>query len=96
MLDANPPNPGPDSSPELVVVFEANDRVQLAMAKGLLDDARIPYFAVGEIDTLVQGVNGFLRKWVRLQVPKACEREARELLQQLLLPIPEEPSEPEA
>jgi hypothetical protein len=95
MLDANPPNPGPDPSPELVVVLETNDRVQLAMAKGLLKDARIPYFAVGEIDTLVQGVNGFLRKWVRLQVPRAVEPEARELLRQLEIPIAEESSEPE-
>jgi hypothetical protein len=96
MLDANPPNPRPDPSPELVVVLETNDRVHLAMAKGLLDDAGIPYFVMGQIATLIQDVDGFLRKWVRLQVPKDCESEARELLRQLEIPIAEEPTEPEA
>ena len=95
MLDANPPNPAPDPSPELVVVLETNDRVHLAMAKGLLDDARIPFFVMGQIATLIQDVDGFLRKWVRLQVLRAFEPEARDLLRQLEVPIPEESSEPE-
>jgi hypothetical protein len=98
MLDANPPTPPDHFYPEreLVVVFETNDRVQLAMAKGVLDDAGIPYFVMGQIATLVQGVDGFLRKWIRLQVPRDREAEARELLQQLEVPIQDEPADTEA
>jgi hypothetical protein len=69
------------SANELVVVLETNDRIQLAMAKGLLEDAGIPLFIGGQIATLYQGVDGFLRKWVRLQVPRDREADARELLE---------------
>jgi Putative prokaryotic signal transducing protein len=74
-----------DPDLDLVVVFETNDRVQLAMATGLLEDAQIPFFALGQIATLVQDVDGFLRKWIRLQVPRNREAEARELLATLLV-----------
>jgi hypothetical protein len=98
MLDANPPDRRPDSSdpPELVVILETNDRVHLALAKGLLEDAAIPYFVMGQIATLIQDVDGFLKKWVRLQVPRSCESEARELMMQLQFPIPDDFVEPEA
>jgi len=62
------------------VVLETNDRIQLALAKGLMEDAGIPFFVLGQIATLVQDVDGFLHKWVRLQVPRDREAEARELL----------------
>jgi len=75
---------------ELVVVLETNDRVQLAMAKGLFEDAGIPMYVLGQIATLVQDVDGFLKKWVRLQVPRDREAEARELLEQVLQPLPED------
>jgi hypothetical protein len=74
--------------PEPVIVFETGDPLQLAMAKGLLEDAGIPFFVEGQIATLVQGVDGLLHKRVRLQVPRDCEAPARELLQQLLRPVP--------
>jgi hypothetical protein len=99
MLDANPPDRRPDPfdpSPDLVVVLETNDRVQFAMAKGLLDDAGIPCFVMGQLATLVQGLDGFLRKWICLQVPRSCEAEARELLEQLSAPIPEDTTDTEA
>ena len=67
----------------LVVVLETNDSVLLAMAKGLLEDAAIPFFILGQIATLVQDVDGFLHKWVRVQVPRDREAEARELLEEL-------------
>ncbi|MGD0297829.1 MAG: DUF2007 domain-containing protein [Bryobacteraceae bacterium] len=73
-----------DPDLDLVVVFETNDRVQLAMATGLLEDSKIPFFALGQIATLVSDVDGFLHKWVRLQVPRDREAEARELLELLL------------
>ncbi|HUI77008.1 MAG TPA: hypothetical protein VLY24_03805, partial [Bryobacteraceae bacterium] len=59
-----------------------------------LENAGIPLFVLGQIATLVQDVDGFLRKWVRLQVPRDREAEARELLEQLLQPVPEDANEP--
>ena len=78
-----------DPTLELVVVLETNDRIQLAMARGLLEDAGIPLFVLGQIATLVQGIDGLLHKRVGLQVPRDREAEARELLEQLLQPVPE-------
>ena len=80
-----PPEQAVHSTPllGLVVVLETSDRVQLAMAKGLLEDAGIPFFALGQIATLVQDVDPFLHKVVRVQVPRDREAEARELLEQL-------------
>jgi len=75
-----------DPTLDLVVVLETNDPVQLAMAKGLLEDAGIPFFVLGQIATLVQDVDGFLHKWVRVQVPRDREADARELLQELVEP----------
>jgi len=72
----------------LVVVLETNDPFQAAMARGLLEDAGIPLYVLGQIATLVQEVDGQLRKWVRLQVPRDCEAEAREILEQVLHPAP--------
>ena len=79
----------------LVVVLETTDRVLLAMAKGLLEDAGIPFFVLGQIATLVQDVDGFLNKWMRLQVPRDREAEARELLAELLEPETLPPGEGE-
>jgi hypothetical protein len=79
-----------DPNLELVVVLETSDRVQLAMAKGLLEQAGIPLFVLGQIATLVTDVDGMLHKWVRLQVPRDREAEARELLEEMLQPLPEE------
>jgi len=80
---------------ELAVVLETSDPVQLAMAKGLLVEAGIPFYVLGQIATLVQDVDGFLRKWVRLQVSCDREAEAREILEQIQ-PIPQEAADGEA
>jgi hypothetical protein len=72
-----------ESGTKLVVVLETNDQIQLAMAKGLIEDAGIPLFIQGQMATLYQSVDGFLRKWVRLQVPEDRAAEAQELLEQL-------------
>ncbi len=82
-----------DPSIELVVVLETNDRMQLAMAKGLLEDAGIPYYGLGQITTLVNDVDGLVRKWVRLQVPRDREAEAREVLEAVTVPVTDDPSE---
>jgi hypothetical protein len=67
----------------LVVVLETNNQIQLALVKGLLEEAEIPYFILGQITTLVSDVDGFLHKWVRVQVPRDREAQARELLEEL-------------
>jgi hypothetical protein len=66
------------------VILETNDGVRLALAKGLLEDAGIPFFLLGQIATLVQDIDPFLRKWVRIQVPRDRESEARALLDVLI------------
>ena len=87
-LLAGTPPPEPvdrfDPTLGLVVVLETNDRVQLAFAKGLLEEAGIPFFILGQIATLIQDVDGFLHKWARVQVPRDREAEARELMEELL------------
>ena len=77
----------------LVVILETNDRMELSLAKGLLEDAEIPFYVLGQIATLVQDVDPFLHKWVRLQVPRDREAEARELLEGMLTPIADEAGE---
>jgi Putative prokaryotic signal transducing protein len=89
LLEGTPPEPDPhfDPSLDLVVVLETNDRFQAALAKGTLEDAGIPFFVLGQITTLVNDVDGFLRKWVRIQVPRDREAEARELLEEVMQPV---------
>ena len=78
-----PPEPARPFDPtlDLVVVLETNDGIQLALAKGMLEDSDIPFFVLGQIATLVQSVDASLHKWVRVQVPCDREAEARELLE---------------
>jgi hypothetical protein len=88
-LLAGAPPEEPDSfdpSLELVVVLESNNGVQLAMARGLLEEAEIPYYTLGKITRLVNDVDPFLNKWVRLQVPRDREAEALEVLEPVLHP----------
>jgi hypothetical protein len=86
LIAGAPPSDSFDPSLELVEVLETNDGVQLAMAKGMLEDAGIPFFLLGRIATLVQDVDPFLHKWVRVQISRDREAEARELLEPLLHP----------
>jgi hypothetical protein len=72
----------------LVVVLETNDQIQFALAKGLLADAGIPLFVQGQLATLYQAVDGFLRKWVCLQVPEDRAAEAQQILEPVLTPRP--------
>ena len=82
-----------DPNLELVVVLETSDR-ELAMAKGLLESAGIPLFVLGQIATLIQDIDPYLHKWVRLQVPRDREPEARsssisQWLRTFRIPTPE-------
>lgn len=74
----------PDDSP--VVVLETNNTIQLAMARGLLEEAEIPYNLNGQIATLVTDVDPMLQKWVRIEVPRECQEEALEALAPVLSP----------
>jgi hypothetical protein len=85
-----------DPALELVVVMETSDRVELAMAKGLLESAGIPMFVLGQIATLIQDIDPYLHKWVRLQVPRDREEEARELLDQLHQPVVQDSADADA
>lgn len=86
---APPPEPPDPFDPALglVVVLESNDSMQLGMAKGLLEEAGIPYYALGQITTLIQDVDPYLHKWQGLQVPRDREAEAREIMQGMLQPV---------
>jgi hypothetical protein len=85
-----PPLTGPEFDPniDLVVVFESNDAVENAMAKGALEAVGIPFFALGQIATLVQDVDPLLRKLIRIQVVADREQEALEVLELLEMPAP--------
>ena len=93
-----PPQPESPSNPDLnlVVVLETNDPFALTLAKELLKEADIPYFVLNQITTLVNDVDPMLRKWVRLQVARDREAEARELVASLVQsqPISGSPGEP--
>jgi len=77
-----------ESANRLVVVLETKDQIQLAMAKGLLEHAGIPLFIQGQFATMYQNVDGFLHKWVRLQVPEDRAAEAQEVLELVRRPRP--------
>ncbi len=79
-----------DPNAELVVVLETSNRIQLAMAQGLLEDAGIPSFVLGQVTTIVSDADAFLHKWLRLQIPQEREAEAREVLEPILNPVPYE------
>jgi hypothetical protein len=97
LTGAPPPEPTDPSSPDLglVVVLATNDSILLALAKGLLEDAGIPFFALGQIATLIQDVDPFLHKMVRIQVPRDREAEARQILETLFEPAIAADIEPE-
>lgn len=92
LLQGTPP-PEPESAfdpnLELVVVLETCDAFALALAKGLLQDAGIPFFVLNELSMLVTDVDPMLRKWVRIQVASDREAEARELLARITQPEPD-------
>jgi len=85
-----PPPPKPpthfDPSLDPVIVLVTNDQIQLALAKGLLEAAEIPFIALGEITTLVAGADPMLHKWVEIQVPRDNEAQAKEALAALIQP----------
>ena len=47
---------------DLVVVLETNEPFEVALAKGMLEEAGIPYFVLDQITTLVNDVNPYGQK----------------------------------
>ncbi len=66
------------------------------MVKGLLEDAGIPFNVPGGITRLVNDVDPFLQKHLRVQVPRDREEEARQLLEVLFQPDTDLPLEEDA
>ena len=94
LLEGAPPLEPPsrfDPALDPVLALSTNDPVQFAMAKGLLDDAGIPFVVLGQIATLVTDVDPYLHKHVEILVPRDQEEAVRDLLKPLLEPeeIPE-------
>jgi hypothetical protein len=74
------------SRAEPVVVFESNDRIPIALAKGSLEDAGIPFWMEGD-ETAARLVLGpIMFPTCRFLVPKGREAEARDLLEPLRSP----------
>jgi len=90
---AEPPEPPDPFDPkiDLVVILETTSGIELALAKGALEDARIPFFVLGQITRLVNDIDPFLYKLARVQVPRDREDEARQLLEGLFESQPIEP-----
>jgi hypothetical protein len=80
-----------DADLELVVVLDTNDPYAFALAEGCLEEADIPFFVLNKITTLVNDVDPFSRKWLRIQVARDREAEAREIIAAAL-----QPCEPES
>jgi hypothetical protein len=89
-LLAGTPPPEPESTfnpdMELVVVLDTCDSLALGLAKGLLEEAGIPFFVLNEVSRLVNDIDPMLRKWVRVQVASDREAEAREILASISQP----------
>ncbi len=81
-----PQTPDPQLDP--VAVFESNDRFAIALAKGSLEDAGIPFWMQG--DYIAKGLSPVSAPSCRFFVPKDREAEARELLEPLNSPQGEE------
>ncbi len=81
---------------ELVVILDTNDPYAFALAEGCLREAEIPFLVLNQITTLVNDVDPFARKWLRIQVARDREAEAREIIAAALQPIPIEAGESES
>ena len=91
LLDPEP-GPGPPTPySELVTVFSTGDPIVLALAKGCLDEAHIPYFLTGEARGRTGMIDPWRGQWSEFVVAREREAEARALLEPLT--TPEETSE---
>jgi len=75
-----------------VAIFETDDPMALALTKGALEEAGIPYVAANQITKLMNDIDPMLRKWVKIEVATDREAEAREILAAVLQPLPDDPT----
>jgi hypothetical protein len=69
---------------EWVTVLEGTDRLVLASAKGLLEEAGIPFYVLGdEMGPRLAMVDEFIHPWWRIQVGLDREEEVKKLLKLL-------------
>jgi hypothetical protein len=72
-----PRAPHNDLDPSLGRSAGDKDAIQLAVARGLLEDAGIPFDLLGQITRLVNDVDPFLQKHVCIQVPPTVRRKRK-------------------
>ena len=91
--EPDPGVPSPDVEP--VTVFASGDSVVLALAKGSLEDAGIPFFFAGDQTGRGGLTDPWRRGWRQIVVPRYREAEARALLEPLANPeaIPVDPAD---
>ena len=76
----------PDPHLDPVAVFESNDGFAIALAKGSLEDAGIPFWVEGDETAPRLALGPITFPLCRFLVPKDREAEARELLEPLNSP----------
>ena len=73
-----------DPDLQLVTVLEASDPLVIGSAKGILQEAGVAFYVLGdEIAPRYGPVGGLIHPWCRVQVGHDREREVRTLLQPL-------------
>jgi hypothetical protein len=77
------PAPPPISDLDTVTVLTTTDPVALALAKGSLEDAGIPYYIAGELTGPGESISPLMNRWQRIAVSREDEEEARRLLEPL-------------
>ncbi len=99
LVAKKPPERKGPGDPDLdwVMVLDGADRIVLATVKGLLEEASIPFYVLGdEIGPRLAMVDEFIHPWWRVHVGLDREEEARTILQQLEAIDPAGAENPEA
>jgi hypothetical protein len=72
----------PDPKLEIVTIFESDDLVAFSLAKSLLDDAGVEYFA-SEDAPAGFGFSPMLNPIRRIQIPAYRKEQAQQLMEEL-------------
>ena len=86
LVAERPPKPKGPGDPHLesVPVLESSDRIVMAAAKGLLEEAGIPYYIAGDEISVRPGMaDALIFRPYRVQVARDRETEALEILRPL-------------
>ena len=70
----------PESLLDIVMVFESNDRFSIGLAKGLLEDSKIPFWTEDDETAARLVLSPIMFPACRFLVPKDHEAEARDIL----------------